>query len=350
MKLFQALAKYRGLLSKLTAILRWRKKRTRRLLRKTLCIEGLEIRIPLAFSITSSGGSITLTGDAADDFLVLSVSSEGYFRHNISLSGNLVSEIDVDGSMAGEQSILATSVTSITVYGNAGNDTVDASLWSGVGLTVYGGLGNDTLKGSVGNDKLFGQDGDDLLIGNGGRDYFYGLSGVDSVIDIGKSNVSIGTFWYSADGITSNDHAVEYFTIYMTSGNDTLDSRESVANITVYAGEGNDVIRTGSGNDSLFGQGGDDYLEAGIGTNYFDSGEGFDTILDAGRANVVIDDSYYTADGIQWPSSSTENFIVYLTGGDDRFDASASTKPMTVYGGAGHDIIKGSVGDDKLCL
>ena len=73
--------------------------------RRALLIEGLEGRRPLAFSIASSGTSISLTGSPGDDAVVISVSPGGYFLHDLPLSGNLVSNLDTDGSQPGEQAI-----------------------------------------------------------------------------------------------------------------------------------------------------------------------------------------------------------------------------------------------------
>ena len=105
----------------------------RRMFRRGLVIEGLEFRRPLAFSIASSGNSITLTGDAGDNGVVISVSSSGHFQHDLPLSENLVSAIDTNDALAGEQAIVSSSVDSITIIANAGNDTIDAIAWTGVG-------------------------------------------------------------------------------------------------------------------------------------------------------------------------------------------------------------------------
>jgi Ca2+-binding RTX toxin-like protein len=124
----------------------------------------------MAFDISLSGTQVTLDGSTGDDVVAISVAPSGHFRHDIALGGNLVSDIDADSTLPGEQSILAASVTHITINGNDGNDTTDASLWVGIGITVYGGEGTDTIKGGSGNDQLNGQGGNDTIYGNDGND------------------------------------------------------------------------------------------------------------------------------------------------------------------------------------
>ncbi|MFM2013551.1 MAG: hypothetical protein RLZZ396_2335, partial [Planctomycetota bacterium] len=145
-----------------------RRARARRAFRRALVVEGLEGRRPLAFAITSSGTSITLLDTTAQGAeVIISIAPSGHFRHNLPLAGGLVSDIDTNGSLAGEQAILATSVTSITINAGIGNDTIDASAWTGAGISVFANAGNDVVKGGSGNDTLRGEAGDDIVEGNG---------------------------------------------------------------------------------------------------------------------------------------------------------------------------------------
>jgi hypothetical protein len=78
MRLSQTLNILRLLASKAVAMLKQitaKRKRARSEFRRALALEGLEGRRPLAFSIASSGNSITLTGDASDDAVVMETTS-----------------------------------------------------------------------------------------------------------------------------------------------------------------------------------------------------------------------------------------------------------------------------------
>jgi hypothetical protein len=75
---------------------------------------------------------------------------------------------------------VAEPTSRIVVYGQAGNDTIDA----GATITpawLFGGDGNNILIGGNGNDVLVGGDGNDLLIGNGDRDLLIGGKGADTI-------------------------------------------------------------------------------------------------------------------------------------------------------------------------
>ncbi|MFO0943973.1 MAG: hypothetical protein U0930_24820 [Pirellulales bacterium] len=146
-----------------------RKVESKRRLRRSLRLEAMELRLPLAFDVLLNGGSIQFWGSVGNDTLTLSVAPGGELAHDIPAAGNLVSSIDMDSTQPGVQSILAASVGSLQVFGGSGDDFVDASqLIFGVGL--FGNDGNDTLKGGAGDDDIRGGNDDDTLEGNGGSD------------------------------------------------------------------------------------------------------------------------------------------------------------------------------------
>lgn len=63
--------------------------------------------------------------------------------------------------------------------GFGGDDIVDASGLSGIGLFVQGGDGDDVILGSAAADVLSGDGGDDIIFGNDGNDRLFGGSGDD---------------------------------------------------------------------------------------------------------------------------------------------------------------------------
>ena len=82
-------------------------------------------------------------------------------------------EVIVNGVNLGEFDGLTRAV----VYGQAGDDNLDATGSTDVALELYGGAGNDHLKGGSKDDILDGGAGDDELLGGQGRDILIGGSG-----------------------------------------------------------------------------------------------------------------------------------------------------------------------------
>ncbi|MFN7806726.1 MAG: hypothetical protein ACK5TO_22180, partial [Planctomycetaceae bacterium] len=129
----------------------------------------LESRQLLSMTVSLSGSSVNFAGNSANDSLTLTVGATGLLTHNLALGGNLVSEVDLDSATAGEQSLAASGVGSLSISGGEGDDFIDASALS-FGLSMYGNEGNDTLISGSGNDLVAGWSGDDWIEGNGGND------------------------------------------------------------------------------------------------------------------------------------------------------------------------------------
>ena len=70
--------------------------------------------------------------------------------------------------------------------------------------------------------------------------------------------------------------------IELGTGDDTLSAATYAHAITVFGGDGNDVITTGSGNDTIIGEGGDDTLTGGAGNDTYP----FDTDTGAGHRHA----------------------------------------------------------------
>jgi Ca2+-binding RTX toxin-like protein len=79
--------------------------------------------------------------------------------------------------MGGVTSSPYAGVTSVAVYGQAGDDNLEVK--SNVAAHLDGGDGNDTLTGSGENNVLLGGAGKDRLFGNAGRDLLIGGLGAD---------------------------------------------------------------------------------------------------------------------------------------------------------------------------
>src|SRR5262249_42255409 len=100
----------------------------------SLSLEALSERIvPTLMPVFNTAGALTITGDITSETGTLAVDKSG----NITLNG------------VGTGATL-TSITSLNVSGNGGNDVLDLSALPDlrVPVTIDGGPGNDTLTGT----------------------------------------------------------------------------------------------------------------------------------------------------------------------------------------------------------
>jgi len=126
--------------------------------------------------------------------------------------------------MNGQLSLVAEPSSRIVVYGQTGNDWIDASqtitpAW------LYGGDGNDTLFGGQGNDVLVGGDGNDLLNGGGGRNLVIGGHGADTIFSAFGEDIVIG-------GYTRYDDRPAALAAVMTEWTSSRSLAERVANLS----------------------------------------------------------------------------------------------------------------------
>ncbi len=249
-----------------------------------------------AFSIQAvtasfSGGVLSTFGDALDNTVTFSRNAAG----SILVNGGAV-------SVFGTPTVANTSL--IQAFGQGGNDTITLNESNGAlpRANLFGGAGNDVLTGGSGADMLFGQSDNDTLIGKGGNDFLFGGA-----------------------------------------GNDTLTG-----------GDGNDQMFGESGNDRMIWNPGDDsdLMEggAGIDTAEVNGGNGAEVFTATANGARVrfdrLDPAPFALD-----IGTTENLVVNMNGGDDRFSATgnlAALISVTVDGGAGNDTILGSNGADLL--
>jgi Ca2+-binding RTX toxin-like protein len=189
---------------------------------------------------TLANGVLTVNGTNGDDTITLSTDGT-----------NLTASLD--GTPV--QSFALSSITSVVVNGNSGNDliTIDPGqnvAWpSSLGVSVSGGPGDDTITGGPGPDTLFGGLGNDSIGGGPGDDYIKGAQGDDTLV-----------------GGQGNDYLIGSL--------------------------GNDVLRGGLGDDTLNAGGGFNQLTGGQGNNtfYAETGTG-DQIFAGAATNDIL---YYT--------------------------------------------------------
>jgi RNA polymerase sigma factor (sigma-70 family) len=233
------------------------------------------------FSASLSAGVLTVNGSAGNDQIQVSMSY-----------GPLFNIINVAENGVTTGSFIASSVSTINVFGNAGNDTI--AVGSGIGNTrLDGGAGDDALYGGNGNDYLFCGDGNDYANGGFGNDTIDGWNGNDYLVGGEGADSLLG--WYGSD------------TLCGMGGNDSLSGEYD--NDNLYGGDGADNLSGGTGDDGLFGDAGADSIYGGDGSDSLTGGAGQD-YLSGGNGNdffTAHDDEVDTIDGgAGWDTASID--------------------------------------------
>jgi Ca2+-binding RTX toxin-like protein len=310
--------------------------------RRQLGFESLESRRLLAStaSFNAITGALSVTGDTANNNLVVT--------YQLSGSTNYLVVQDSGVNLISFPSVPASSVKSVTVAANSGNDsvslaTVASNVFTQLTATpvVDGGSGNDTITGSKLADLLYGVDGIDTLIGIDGADYLYGGNDGDGLYgDYGNDSASV-IFDDILHGEAGNDF------LYGDQGKDSL-----------YGTIGNDSLYGGTGNDLVSGGDNDDQLIPGDGVDSIYTGTGNNTIYDLGPFDVGGSDIYEdlsgfnTLDFSQVTDSAVEITMpaeigqVLGTPFDDTI--TGNNVGSIIYGNGGNDWLIGGDGDDQL--
>jgi Ca2+-binding RTX toxin-like protein len=268
-----------------------------------------------AVTTTLAAGTVTFTGDVADDNITLGEDADGFLGQVV--GPNLVTDLD---PAAGPQTILAKDAT-VVVDAGAGNDTINLSgaadlkavgpfnagegddiiVGSARVETINGDGGNDRITGFRGGDTVNGGLGNDVMIWNNGdgNDINEGGDGVDETLvtegtaadDTHVTAPVAGRFFLNRTNaaFSVDMHEVEKLSLTTFSGDDKLDVTPGIAlnmNVdagsgddTIATGDGNDVVLGGDGNDTLNGAGGGDRLVGERGTDTMNGGAGDDTLV-----------------------------------------------------------------------
>jgi Ca2+-binding RTX toxin-like protein len=280
---------------------------------------------------------------------------------SVSVTGTGLPAVQITGSEGANDSLV--------VNGLGGNDTIVASsLPAGViKLTLDGGAGNDTLIGSAGADTLLGGDGNDVIDGRQGNDVVLmgagddlfqwnpgdgsdtidGEAGFDTMIFNGANisetvnifaNGTHALFTRDVANITMDLHGVERVDFNALGGADT---------IVVGDMSGTDVTQVNIGLASTLGGTAGDGAVDSVTVN---GTQGADAIT-VGSAGDTIVVSGLSAQTSLFGAEATDKLTVNGQGGDDIIDASslaAGKIALTLNGGLGNDIIKGSGGADLI--
>ncbi len=388
----------------------------------TISIDGSVITYselePIVDNLASANRTINLTDAVnhnlqivddtaiAGNSLINSVDSKATFESVSFLNptSTLTVNLGSGNNTAAVASLDPAFAATFVLNAGAGNDTIDASLFTGAftlngdagddslsggsgNETMNGGAGADTLFGSGGNDTLRGHDlvtaddnlgdtlgggiGDDNIVGQGGNDSLLGGNGNDT-LDGGVGNDTLAgglnnDNLHGGDGVDVLNGEDGVDTLQGDAGNDTLnggagaDSLDGGAdNDSLLGGNDNDTLNGGAGNDLLSGELGDDSLLGGNDNDTLDGGAGNNSLngelgtdrIDlnvAGLGTVILTNATLTIGGSPTTFSSIEEFK--FIGGDEAsvIDASAYTLgAVTILGNGGNDTLLGGGGNDSI--
>ena len=292
--------------------------------------QTLESRQMLASITALETGEVRVLGNNTADVIRLIGSSD--FR-------SFTVSINNDPSLT--ESFAYADVTNVTVFANAGNDTVANTLL--LDTFIYGGDGDDILQGGFLNDLLSGNDGadilnsrngDDLLNGGAGNDRLFGGNGEDRLFGFDGEDRLIGG---NDDDFLTGGNGDD--TLFGNAGNDLLNGNDGndfisagIGDDTANGGQGIDVIIGVGGTNTLNGNGGNDRIFGGNGDDNIRGGSGDDRLL--GRAGV---------DRITGDAG-----VDTLLGGDDSDNLLGGDGDDFLYGQNGDDVLSGDDGEDIL--
>ncbi|WP_298174206.1 calcium-binding protein [Novosphingobium sp.] len=260
----------------------------------------------------------------------------------------------------------------ITVQGNSGADTIDASgLTSTTSSVLFNsGAGIDVLKGGAGADVFRfaatdlsgdtisgGAEVDRLEITTAGTITAAAIAGMTGVETIA---LTFGTNSIALTNSNFTDAEGGAIDIFGASGNDTIDGSAVTGDnsLAFYAGSGQDTLLGGAGNDlfvfdainltgdTISGGGGDDTLilqtRGSTVANGLTQMTGVENVTLSARGNgVTLVDGNFTG---------VAGRVISVTGGagNDTVDASrlGAANGVTIAAGGGNDQLKGGAGAD----
>jgi Ca2+-binding RTX toxin-like protein len=231
--------------------------------------------------LEGGGGNDTLSGGAALDL----VRARG--NTNLTLSDTRLTGLGTDTLI---------EIDSADLIGEAGNNILDASAFTGRFVALEGGDGNDTLIGRPG--------------------------GIDRVRSQGDVNFTLTDNQLTGLGTDTLNH-IDQAILIGGGGNNTLDVSAFTGRLTFLEG--------GGGNDTLIGR-----------------DTGIDRVRARGDVNFTLTDSQLTGLGTDTLNSIEEAELIG-NGSDNTLDASAFTRGrVLLWGESGDDLLKGGTGNDYL--
>src|SRR3954466_10124792 len=286
-------------------------------------------------------GQLTVTGDAADNSILLSRDAAGRILVN---NGAIV-------VIGGTPTVANTSL--IRALGQGGNDVITLSEVNGAlpASNLFGGAGNDVLTGGSGNDQLFGQAGNDTLLGKRGTDLLFGGSANETTTGGDADGQAFGQggndrmIWNAGDDTDLNEGGADSDTVEVNGGNGAEQftttangsrvrfDRVTPAPFSIDIGTSENLTLNANGGDDSFAATGNlatlikITVDGGLGNDTLTGSNGADTLL-GGDGNDFIDGN---------PGNDT----AFMGAGDDTFQWDP---------GDGSDIVEGQDGADTMAF
>ena len=299
------------------------------------------------FALGSGGG--TVDGGVGTNRVALSAASDTV--------GDSFVLSDSSLAVTGHGSYALSNIQAASLTGGSGNDTLDASNFTG-NTTLDGQGGNDTLIGGSGDDCLLGGPGDDVLTGGGGANTLDGGTGTNRWVENVNFNISLvplGLPGEKDDSVTN----IQGASISGGSADLIFNLTGFTGNATLNGGPGNDSLTGGLGSDCLVGNGGNDTLVAStVNNDTLDGGSGVNQVNATGNFTFTLTDASLVA---ARSGGTANNKLIniqqaHLVGGDQNnlIDASAfgASQPgfgqVTLEGLGGNDTLIAGVGNASL--
>jgi len=315
--------------------------------------------IALLVGITGGLGNDTLDGGADTDRL-----AEAADVALLKLTNGLLTGLGTDQLISLEQASLA---------GGPGDNTLDASAYTGP-VTLTGQAGNDSLLGGSGSDSLDGGEGNDTLSGGGGSDILFGGAGAfeDAMVETSNANPIILTSANLIAGPTDFLNSIEVASLTGGAANQIIDASGFTGRVRLDGAGGNDSLTGTVNGDTLLGGSGDDTIQGRGGSDQLDGGAGeLDRLLETADANLGLSNATLViTQGVTLISTDVltgfeqasltgglgPNLIetplftgtVTLVGGNNHDRLIAGPNDDSLVGGAGNDSLTGGPGDDTL--
>ncbi|WP_162200177.1 calcium-binding protein, partial [Kiloniella spongiae] len=303
--------------------------------------------------ITGSAGDDTIVGGTGNDYLrgedgndtfVVEGNGQGSDRFNGGTGTDKIQGSDGDQTVVVQHLTTGDSIEEIdlgtgnnVLSGTSGNNTIDLRNTTLTNVDridgdaghdrITGSAGDDIIIGGTGNDYLRGEAGNDIFIveGNGqGADRFNGGAGTDKIQGSDGDQTVVVQHLTTSDSIEEIDLGTGNNVLSGTSGNNTIDLRNTtltnVDRIDGGAGHdritgsaGDDIIIGGTGNDYLRGESGNDIFIVegnGQGADRFNGGAGTDKIQGSDGDQTVVVQHLTTGDSIEEIDLRTGNNVL----------------------------------------
>jgi Ca2+-binding RTX toxin-like protein len=294
-----------------------------------------------AVTANFNGGTLSVTGDSANNTLTVSRDAAG----RILVNGGAVAVIGGTPTVA--------NTTRIRVLGLAGDDVITLNEANGAlpAATLFGGAGNDTLIGGSGADQLFGQGGNDTLLGKGGKDQLFGGTENDTLTGGTGDDQAFGQggndrmIWNPGEGTDLNEGAAGVDTVEVNGGNGAEQftatangtrvrfDRVTPAPFSIDIGTSENLVLNANGGDDRFSATGNlaPLIKIAV-----DGGAGNDTLLGGNGADILLG-----GDGNDFADGNQGNDVAFLGAGDDTFQWDP---------GDGSDVVEGQAGTDTMAF